>query len=297
MPDLEDKLLTPFNNLESAFEYVTTSQSDVQFRDRVWEVLEDTATINSMCELVSELGSYSAGMLANEMADKYTEKSINTLVTINDQEKLNSQMFQQVAAEKNIDPSLIRGTGLMREFVPDYQKSDLCDWPIKGARPKPFGLGSENDNFLDNDDFWNPKNDGPNSGPKDGKGGDNQGGGMPGSSDDSNFSNLNDESKSSTSTNDSEGNIFGRWLGFNDDTNKCLQSDSNLIHDTSCGESGESFSERAYRWLESSAGSAINWLLDGNGGGDISGPPIDSATYACAAFFDAGIPPEGANCP
>lgn len=248
MPELEDKIFTPLNNVESALEYVATSQSDIQFRDRVWEVLEDTVTINGMCELGSDLGSYAAGRLANDMAEKYTDKAITTLVTANDQERLNIRMFQQVAAEKNIDPSSVRGTGLTREFVPEHQKGDLSDRPPRGARPK------SSDDFWNNEDFWNTKKDGPGSGPTNGNGGDNQSGGMSGLSDDSNLSDLKDLSKSPDSTGESEGNIFGRWLGFRSENSQCLESNSPLVHDTSCEVSGELFSERAYRWLKSSAG-------------------------------------------
>ena len=58
MPALGDKIKTPFQNLLVAKEYLETSQSDVQWRDRFWKVAEDTATTNLSCELGKEPGSF-----------------------------------------------------------------------------------------------------------------------------------------------------------------------------------------------------------------------------------------------
>ena len=112
MPDLTGKLTTPFNNIVSASEYIETAQSDIQWRDRVWKVAEDTATINGLCEFGGDLGAFTAGTVANKIAEGYTDEAIQTLVTLNDQEKLNFEIFQQTARDKNIDPASIRGTGL-----------------------------------------------------------------------------------------------------------------------------------------------------------------------------------------
>ena len=70
MPALGDKIKTPFENLVVAKEYLETSQSDVQWRDRFWQVVEDTATINLSCELGKEPGSFGAGVLSNKIADR-----------------------------------------------------------------------------------------------------------------------------------------------------------------------------------------------------------------------------------
>lgn len=40
MPELVDKFETPINNLIVATEYLGTSKSDVQWRDRAWQLLE-----------------------------------------------------------------------------------------------------------------------------------------------------------------------------------------------------------------------------------------------------------------
>jgi hypothetical protein len=70
MPALGNKIKTPFENLVVAKEYLETSQSDVQWRDRFWQVAEDTTKINLSCELGKELGSFGAGVLSNKIADQ-----------------------------------------------------------------------------------------------------------------------------------------------------------------------------------------------------------------------------------
>lgn len=52
MPGIKDKLQTPFDNLLVAKEYLETSQSDLQWRARLWQVAQDTTAIN----IASELG-------------------------------------------------------------------------------------------------------------------------------------------------------------------------------------------------------------------------------------------------
>lgn len=47
MPDLKDKLQTPLDNLRVAKEYLETSQSDTQWRDRFWKIAKDTEKINT----------------------------------------------------------------------------------------------------------------------------------------------------------------------------------------------------------------------------------------------------------
>lgn len=52
---------------------------------------------------------------------------VETSLTLNNQEKLNEKIFKQVAQDKGLDPNSVRGTGVTREFVPDFMKVDLCD--------------------------------------------------------------------------------------------------------------------------------------------------------------------------
>ena len=50
-------------------------------------------------------------------------------VNKNQQEKLNFEMFKQTAREQGKDISKVRGTGLTREFVPEFMQEDMCDRP------------------------------------------------------------------------------------------------------------------------------------------------------------------------
>jgi hypothetical protein len=135
MTEFGDKIKTPFQNLVVAKEYLETSQSDIQWRDRVWQVAEDTLTINLSCELGKEPASFSAGVLSNKIADKYMDEMIETCTTLNNQEKLNDEFFKLVAKGRGLDPNSVRGTGVTREFVPAFMQGDLCDRPERNARP------------------------------------------------------------------------------------------------------------------------------------------------------------------
>ena len=54
------------------------------------------------CEFGQDLGSFSAGTLANQISNRYMDEAIETVVTINDREELNFQIFKQTALEKNL---------------------------------------------------------------------------------------------------------------------------------------------------------------------------------------------------
>ena len=135
MPDIKDKIQTPLDNLRVAKEYLETSQSDVQWRGRLWQVAHDTANINIASELGGEVGPFIAGAASNKIADGYMEEMVITEVTKNPQEKLNLEMFKQTAREQGKDVSKVRGTGLTREFVPDFMREDICERPEQNARP------------------------------------------------------------------------------------------------------------------------------------------------------------------
>ncbi len=135
MPEFADKIKTPFENLVVAKEYLETSHSDVQWRDRLWQVAEDTTTINLSCELGDVVGSFGAGAASNKIADGYMNEMVMTEVTKSPQEKLNLEMFKQTAREQGKDVSKVRGTGVMREFVPDYMQEDICERPEGNSRP------------------------------------------------------------------------------------------------------------------------------------------------------------------
>lgn len=135
MPDLKDKLQTPFDNLRVAKEYLETSQSDVQWRDRFWKIAKDTEKINIGSELGNDVGAFIAGATSNKIADSYMNEMVETEVTKNPQEKLNLEIFKQTAREQGKDISEVRGTGLVREFVPDFMQEDICERPERNARP------------------------------------------------------------------------------------------------------------------------------------------------------------------
>ena len=143
MPEFGDKVATPFTNLLTAKEYLETSQSDVQWRDRFWKLLEDTTSINLSCEAGQDIGSFGAGAAANKMADKYIEEMVETSLTLKASEKLNKRIYEQFAKEMGSDPSLVRGTGLGRQFLPHASRGNILDRPSRGSRPlwaqKPLG--------------------------------------------------------------------------------------------------------------------------------------------------------------
>ena len=44
-------------------------------------------------------------------------------------------MFKQTAREQNMDSSKVQGTGLARQFVPNYMQEDICNRPEQNSRP------------------------------------------------------------------------------------------------------------------------------------------------------------------
>lgn len=135
MSDFGDKIQTPFNNLLVAKEYLETSQSDVQWRDRIWQVTQDTFSINGACEIGEDLGSFGAGAAANKIADGYMDEMVETSFTLRKSEKLNQRIYEQFAESMGSDPSLVRGTGLGRQFVPKASRGNILDRPTRGSRP------------------------------------------------------------------------------------------------------------------------------------------------------------------
>ena len=95
--EFDEKIKTPFNNLLVAKEYLETSKSDIQWRDRFWQVIEDTATVNGACEMGDDLGSFGAGAAANKMADRYMDEMVETSFTLKKSEKLNERIYEQFA--------------------------------------------------------------------------------------------------------------------------------------------------------------------------------------------------------
>ena len=57
------------------------------------------------------------------------DEMIETFTSLNNQEILNNEIFKQVAKNRGLDPNSVRGTGVNREFVPDFMQGDLCNRP------------------------------------------------------------------------------------------------------------------------------------------------------------------------
>ena len=135
MPEFGDKVTTPFNNLLVTKEYLETSKSDMQWRARAWQVLQDTVNINVASEVSDPVGAFAAGATSNKITDHYMDEMVNTTLTLKKSEKLNERIFKQFAASQGVDPSLVRGTGVWRQYVPGWQKGDFLAGPPERGRP------------------------------------------------------------------------------------------------------------------------------------------------------------------
>ena len=135
--DLSDRLKRSFDNLVVAKEYLETSQSDIQWLDRFWKLTQDTMTINSMCYTGELPGIFAAGAYSNCLADEYMNEMVETMLTLNEKEKYNNEMFKQMAVMPGEDPDSVRVIGLCRENVPPYMRSpiDIRTIPERFARP------------------------------------------------------------------------------------------------------------------------------------------------------------------
>jgi len=63
------------------------------------------------------------------------DEMIETSFTLKKSEKLNERIYQQFAGEQGLDPSLVRGTGPFRQFVPVASRGNILDRPTRGSRP------------------------------------------------------------------------------------------------------------------------------------------------------------------
>lgn len=148
MPDLIDKLDTPRQNLIVAKEYLASSKSDIQWRDRVYKVVQDTVSINFSCELGGDLGAFGAGAMSEKISDGYMDEMVKTSLTLNPTEKLNTRLFKQTAHEMGVDANLVTGTGAFRQFVKPINRGNILDRPPRNARPlwakKPYSRAIQN---------------------------------------------------------------------------------------------------------------------------------------------------------
>lgn len=67
----------------------------------------------------------------NEMVETELTKNLN--------EELNMEIFRATAKENQRDPDTVRGTGTIRQNVPEYMKGDICDRPKRNERPPEWG--------------------------------------------------------------------------------------------------------------------------------------------------------------
>lgn len=97
MPSLEYRVKTPLENFRVVGEYLEPSKSDLQYRNRFWNVARDTLVINAIAEFGDSSGAFIAGATANLKAETYLREMVETELAINEQEKLNQAIFQQLA--------------------------------------------------------------------------------------------------------------------------------------------------------------------------------------------------------
>lgn len=135
MADPKDKLDTSLANLLTTREYLETSKSDPQWRYRFWKVCRDVGVVNAAIEIGGDAGAFIAGAASNKIADDYMTEMVMAEVNKTPQEEFNLEIFKQTAREKSMATFEVRGTGVMRKFVPEFMKGDICPRPEEDARP------------------------------------------------------------------------------------------------------------------------------------------------------------------
>lgn len=129
---ISEALNTPVANFKTTCEFLYRSKSEVEYRSRFWRVARDTTVVNALC--INDAGAFLSGVYASDVAEKYMKEMIDRELFPNEIEKLNMQIYKQVAKSKNISPDVVEGTGLFRDFVREEDKVDLCKNP-KNKRP------------------------------------------------------------------------------------------------------------------------------------------------------------------
>lgn len=286
-PDFMDKLKRPFNNLEVMKEYIDSPKSDVQYRDRFWQVAQDTTTINAASEIGQDGGAFAAGVAANKIADKYMDEMVHTELSMNEQEKLNYEIFKQVGRENNVDVSTIRGTGYARQFVPEYMKEDVCKRPARNERPDAWDNNDwDNNDGLDDSSSSNPN--GPNN-PNDGSNGPQPNGDeldSPGGSSTSYQTGPSENLSVDYNNNDNNLNLIGKFLNFCGFNNH----GGNSIGDFSSTISSEISADQA-EILRNQAEKALVGELDPGGSLPMGNPDPSAPSNNPPLFLMEYIPP------
>jgi hypothetical protein len=127
MPEFADN----FYNLEVVKDYLETWKSSIQWRDGAWQVAQDTFSINLACKLDQETGSFGAVAAANKIA----------IWTRWSQHHSHLKKVNGFTNTNGGDPSMVRGTGALRQFVPHTSRGNILDRPPLWAQ-KPFQSGS-----------------------------------------------------------------------------------------------------------------------------------------------------------
>ena len=139
------------DNIENAKFYLESSKSDAQYRFRLFRVGRDTFIINVIALNGSNF-AFSAGVLANQIADDYLKQIFETDYDLREVEKLNLEIFKTVAVEQGRDPNEVIGTGLFRENVPEYMKELLYIIPDEeDSRPDDKNSGQFDQNSQTDD--------------------------------------------------------------------------------------------------------------------------------------------------
>jgi hypothetical protein len=209
------------------------------------------------------------------------DEMVGTAVTINQQEKLNFEIFKQNAREQNIDISKVRGTGLTREFVPEYMKGDICDRPDRNSRPNSW---HDDDGFTDDgiiiDPTIKPKN------PLGDSGGLNLG--DKSTIDDS--SSYSSETVSNIDSDNNDGSIFAKIFGFLDfgvDSGIC---DAGTFD--SAISSTQLLPAEAEKSRDESKKGLLGWIFDGVGGSPLCNPDPSHPSNNPPLFLGEYIPPS-----
>lgn len=143
-----ESLRTPGQNLQTSMEYLYRSKSDLEYRSRFLRLISDTITVNILA--VNDLGAFVAGSYATTVADEYMREMIDREIYPNEREKLNMEVYKQVAKNKNISPDVVEGTGLLREFIPESERGPLLKKPERN-RPTWEEETYNNNKLLDKD--------------------------------------------------------------------------------------------------------------------------------------------------
>ena len=144
-----ESIRTPGQNLQTSAEFLYRSKSDLEYRSRLLRLISDTITVNILA--VNDFGAVISGTYATRTANAYMMEMLDREVSLNEREKLNMEIYKQVAKSKNIEPDLVEGIGLIRNFAPEYDKGSLFEKPGKS---RPTWEEETYNNKLSDKDFY-----------------------------------------------------------------------------------------------------------------------------------------------